>query len=156
MSFTDRGSVSRRTIDLQSNVLRGARWSELLFGLIALLIALGLPATPLDAHMQFLLVHWYAVALTAFGLVAALRQPSRHVLALTFGLSMYFLTTVAFGLADGRSRSNVSFLGGAPFMLSPLLVGMAALAQISVAIRCWRARGLWRQRAGESPVATDV
>ena len=124
-------------------VLRGARWSELLFGLIALLLALGLPLNSPDGRTQFLLVHWYAVALSAFGLVAALRRPSRLVLALTLVLSVYFLTSVVLGLADGRSRSNASLLGGAPFMLSPLLVGMAALAQISVAIRCWQARRLW-------------
>ncbi|MCY7377859.1 MAG: hypothetical protein LH467_00785 [Gemmatimonadaceae bacterium] len=124
-------------------VLRHARWSELLFGFIALLLALGLPLAPPDGRAQFLLVHWYAMAFMAFGLVAALRRPSRLVWALVVVLSVYFLMSVLFGLADWRSRTNADFLGGAPFMLSPLLVGMAALAQISVAIRCWQARGLW-------------
>ena len=133
-------------------VLRSARWSELLFGLIALLLALGLPITSSDGRTQFLLVHWYVMALAAFALVAALRRPSRLVWALAVVLSVYFLTSVLFGFADWRSRGNAGPLGGAPFILSPLLVGMAALAQISVAIRCWQSRGLWMRRVDGSSV----
>ena len=149
--FSQRGSVAKSNV-----ILRSARWSELLFGLIALLLALGLPLTPSDGRAQFLLVHWYAMALAAFALVAALRQPSRLVWVLVVVLSVYFLTSVFFGFAGWHSRGNAGPLGVAPFMLSPLLVGMAALAQISVAIRCWQARGLWmRQVDGPSVTLVD-
>jgi hypothetical protein len=131
-------------------LLRRARWSECLFGLITLLIALGLPRTPPDGRTQFLLVHWYAMTLAAFGLVAALRRPTRLVWAVTVVLSVYFLTSVVVGLVDSRSRTNAGPIVGPPFVLSPLLVGMAVLAQISVAIRCWQARGLWARRASAS------
>jgi hypothetical protein len=134
-------------------VLRRARWSELLFGLVALVLALGLPLTPPDGRTQFLLVHWYAMAFTALGLVAALRHPSRRVWAFAVVLSAYFLISVVYGVADGRLRANAGALGGAPFVLSPLLVGMATLSQVSVAIRCWQARGLWTRRAKGASVA---
>lgn len=137
-------------------VLRHARWSELLFGFIALLLALGLPLTPPDGRAQFLVIHWYAMTFTAFGLVAALARPSRLVWALVVVLSVYFLMSVLFGLVFWRSRSHADSLGGAPFMLSPLLVGMAVLAQISVAIRCWQARELWARRANGISVARDA
>ena len=137
-------------------VLRHARWSELLFGFIAMLLALGLPLAPRDGRAQLLLVHWYAMAFMAFGLVAALRRPSRVVWALVVVLSVYFLISVLFGLTDWRSRSHADSLGGAPFMLSPLLVGMAALAQISVAIRCWQARELWARPVNGISDARDA
>jgi hypothetical protein len=123
-------------------VLRRARWSELLFGLIALLLALSLPFAPPDGRTQFLLVHWYTMAFAAFGLVAALRHPSRLVWALTVVLSAYFLASVVVGLADWRLRTTARPLGETAFVLSLLLVGMAALAQVGVAIRCWQARRL--------------
>lgn len=83
-------------------------------------------------------------------------RPCRRLWALSVVLSVYFLTSILFGFAGWRSRGNAGPLGGAPFMLSPLLVGMAALAQISVAIRCWQSRGLWMQQRVNGSSVTPV
>jgi hypothetical protein len=129
-------------------VLRRAGWSELLFALIALLLALGLPLPPRDGRTWFLLVHWYAMTVVALWLVVVLRHPSRLVWAVAVALSVYFLTSVLLGLGNWRPDTSTASGGMAPFVVSPLLVGMAALTQISVAIRCWQSRTIRVRRAG--------
>lgn len=137
-------------------MLRGARWSELLFAFIALLVALGLPTAPADVGAAFLIVHWYAMVVVAFGLVVALRRPTPLTWAATTVLCVYFLANALLGFVSwwiGTSRGAPS---GSQSVLPPLLVGMAAFAQLSVAIRCWQARAIWAQRGPTSPSGAAV
>lgn len=126
--------------------LRGARWSELLFALIALLLARGLPMVPPGAMTTFLLVNWYGMALAALWLVFALRRPSRLSWAAAVALSVYFFANVLFGLVAGGTGARGGEAIGPAFVLSPVLIVMAALAQIGVVIRCWQARDVWTRR----------
>lgn len=125
-------------------LLRRARWSELLFGIVALLLALGVPLTPFDGRTVFMLVNWYGVAVVALWLAVALRRPTRTAWALAVVLCVYFVAQWLIGPPAWRPAFN----GGAPefvWVLIPVLVLMAALAQIGVGIRCWQARAIWTQ-----------
>ena len=135
-------------------LLSRARWSELLFGLIALLVALGLPVTPLDGETAFRLVHWYAMVLVASWLFVALRHPSRRTWMTAVGLTVYFLASILLGvgLAHWRLATNDGATAVPPVVSSPLLIGMAVLAQIGVGIRCWQSRAIWSGRTRASTV----
>ena len=137
-------------------ILRPARWSELLFAAIALYLALGLPFPPPDGQMLFLLAHWYGMVAVAIGLTISLRRPSRITWAVAAVLSAYFLFSFAVGLRAWQvAVASRQYLGPA-IVLSYAIVGIAALAQLDVGIRCWRARSLrTNARAGSNiaPVA---
>lgn len=132
-------------------VLRRARWSELLFAMIALFLAMGLPYPPRDGRTAFLWIHWCGMVLLALGLFVALRRPSRAVWATTVGLSVYFLVNFILGLPAWRQTTASSAYTGPAIVLSYAIVGIAVFAQLAVAVRCWRARRLWTHRtvAGE-------
>jgi hypothetical protein len=131
--------------------MRGARWSELLFGLIALLLARGLPVAPPGARTTFLLVNWYGMAVVALWLVVALRRPSRSSWAAAVALGVYFFANALFGLVAWRAGAPGAEPAGPAFVLSPVLIVLATLAQISVGIRCWQARAIRTRRDDAKP-----
>ena len=136
-------------------VLRRARWSQLLFGLIALLLASTLPVGLSDGRMVFMLVHWYGVALVALWLVVAFRRPSRVTWAAAVVLCVYFVVNAMFGpsiLQATIRRDPLDYV----WFLAPVLILMATLAQISVGIRCWQARAIWTQRGEGSSAARSA
>ena len=122
-------------------ILRPARWSELVFAVIALYIALSLPFPPPDGQARVLFVHWYGMVAIAIGLTVSLRRPSRTAWAVASILSAYFLFNSAVGF---RTRIAVALNQdvGPAFALAYAIVGIAVLAQVDVAVRCWRARSL--------------
>jgi hypothetical protein len=136
--------------------MQGARWSELLFGLIALLLARGLPVAPPSLGTTLLLVNWYGMALVALWLVVALRRPSRASWSAAVVLGVYFFANVLVGLVAWRTGGPGAADAGPTFVLSPVLIVMAALAQISVGIRCWQARALRTQRDDAAPAPPDA
>jgi hypothetical protein len=136
--------------------LRSARWSELLFAVIALGIAVVLTVFRPANGVVFQRVHWWAMTIAAFWLVVALRRPTRLTWIVTVVLSAYFLVShVGLGLLFGPGISRLESRPSAfpVAMLSPVAVMMAILAQISVAIRCWSARALWTRRARANDAA---
>ena len=122
-------------------ILRPARWSELLFAGIALYMALSLPLSPPNGQTLVLLVHWYGMVAIAIGLTVSLRRPSRTAWAFASTLSAYFLFNFAVGF---RARIAVALNEdvGPAFVLAYAIVGIAVLAQVDVAVRCWRARSI--------------
>ena len=126
-------------------ILRHARWPEAFFAAIALYLALGVPIPPSDGEATYLLVHWYEMVGVAVGLVFALRRPSRITWAVTVGLSAYFLFNVLWGLSEWRAitESPAAQYSGPAILLSYMIAGSAALAQLVVALLCWRARSIW-------------
>lgn len=126
-------------------ILRDARWPEAFFAVIALYLALGVPIPPPDGQAMYSLVHWYGMVGLAVGLVFALRRPSRVTWAVAVGLSAYFLFNVLWGLSAWRAitESPAAQYSGPAIVLSYMIAGSAALAQLVVALLCWRARSIW-------------
>ena len=137
-------------------VLRSARWSELIFAILALYLAASLPLRPRDHGGLWLLVQWYGMALAAFGLSVALRRPSRASWVGAVVLSAYFAVICAVGAVTPRRGGAAAGYAGPAVVLSYIILGIALLAQFNVALRCWGARRIWRRPApGEivAPVA---
>lgn len=135
-------SSSRARVNEAQVILRPARWSELVFTVIALYLALSLPFPPPDGQTIFLLVHWYGMVAIAVGLTISLRRPSRTAWAVASILSAYFLFSFAVGLrAWWVLRASHQDIGPA-FALAYAILGIAVLAQVDVGVRCWRARSL--------------
>ena len=143
-------------MDEAQRLMRGARWSELLFGLVALLLASGLPMPPSDGRALYLAIHWYGMSATALGLVFALRHPSRITWALASLLSAYFLVNVVLGASGWVASVNSGPFSGPPVVLSYITIGVAVLAQLGVGIRCWQARRMRRRQPTLQPVPPVV
>ena len=101
---------------------------------------------PPGARTTSLLVNWYGMAVVALWLVVALRRPSRSSWAGAVALGVYFFANVVVGLVVWRDRAPGAEPAGPAFVLSPVLIVLAALAQISVGIRCWQARAIRTRR----------
>jgi hypothetical protein len=126
-------------------ILRAARSSELVFAVIALYLAASVPLRPLDHRGLWLLAHWYGMTLVAFGLVIALRRPSRAAWAVATILSAYFVVNCAIGVAALRRGGAAAEYAGSAVLVSYVILGIALLAQLHVAISCWRSRSIWRR-----------
>jgi hypothetical protein len=134
-------------------ILRRGRWSEILFAAVALYLALSLPFPPPNGQMLFLLAHWYGMVAIAVGLAVSLRRPSRTTWAVASILSAYFLFSFAVGLGAWRNAGPTAQYPGPAIVLSYAILGMAALAQLDVGLRCWRARSLRLNAGDESEIA---
>ena len=136
--------------------LRGARWAELLFAAIALFLALGLPISPANGREVYRLIHWYGMVTVALGLFVGLRRPSAATWWVAVGLSIYFLGNVVVGLSTLATSDPLARGAVTPAVTASwIIVGLAALAQLAVAERCWRARAIRNvgRRGQHAPVA---
>lgn len=134
-----------------TRIMRRARWPELWYGILALLFTLGLPKHPQGAEWVAL-VRWLGSAILAFILVRRLRRPSPVDWYVAAMLSGYVLLSDAAVLP-----AFARLLGARP---APELLAIAALrssatlAQLLVAVACWRARVLRHpQRPADAPAA---
>jgi hypothetical protein len=103
--------------------------------------------------MLFLLVHWYGMVAIAIGLTVSLRRASRTAWAVASILSAYFLFSFAVGLRAWRVAVASDQYVGPAVVLSYAIVGIAALAQLDVGVRCWRARSLRKKAHAASDIA---
>ena len=136
-------------------ILRAARWSELVFAIIALYLAASVPLRPQAPRGLWLLVHWYGMTFVAFGLVIALRRPSRTAWTLAAVLSAYFAVNCAIGVLALRRGGAAAVYAGGAVVASYVILGVALLAQFHVAICCWRSRSIWR-RATQGNIVAPV
>lgn len=134
-------------------VVRSARWSELIFAIIALYLAASLPLRPQGDRGLWLMIHWYGMTVVAFWLVFALRRPSRARWLAAAALSAYFAVNCVIGVVVLRQGGAAAAYAGSAVALSYMIVGIALLAQLDVAFRCWRARQLWSRSAPGDIVA---
>ena len=129
----------------ERRILRRARWAEALYMSMATLMSLSLPWPP-PAGLRFMWVHWTATAVMAAILAIRLRRPSRGswyaaaILSAYVGINVFWLVIAARNL---RQTSPGALLSLAFFVLP-------WLAQLVVAVACWRSRALRHgSRAGD-------
>lgn len=118
---------------------------------LATLMSLSLPWPP-PAGLRFAWVHWTATAVTSAILAIRLRRPSRGtwyaaaVLSAYVLVNSFWLVIAARNLGQADSRS----------MLSLAFFVLPWVAQLVVAVACWRSRAMRHGARTGNTEASDI
>ena len=111
--------------------VRVARGAEVLYALIALVLALGLPWPP-SARSAVGWVHWVGTAILAAVIAVRLARPNRTRLVVAALLAAYVVLSALLGI--GRLVSLWRSSAGGTFALGAALAAAVVATQLAVAV----------------------